>query len=302
VDERSTRATLFTPEVFLRRPFRYHGGLRAYVATVGVSVVKQPADDDRDLPQPIVLAFGSTSIDRIEPLQLEFSTAGIPQDVEVRSETVSDDATISVRPSLGGPAVEVPIASRQAPLLSISITRDTILGFGLESGRASVQVEHVLAPGGMEIALEIDRGWLADGGVVRLNERGRGDITIRSVGLGEARLTSRDPVFASVQPDTLRFAPPWLFMAAILIGGTLGTLATREAREGWWKALPAGIATGVIVVAAYAVGINLLGVAPAAVAGEALAGVLAALGAVAGAHVLKPSGIAPPDAAPAPAP
>jgi uncharacterized membrane protein YeaQ/YmgE (transglycosylase-associated protein family) len=79
-----------------------------------------------------------------------------------------------------------------------------------------------------------------------------------------------------------------MFVAAVVLGGLAGTVATRSSREAWLRGIVIGIVTGIIVFVAYAVGINLLGVTPAATTGEALAFVLAALGAAAGPKILAP--------------
>lgn len=281
--------TDFHPVVYPRTGLRYFGNLGAFVAELSVGVWEAQPTGPKPIPEPITLALGSTGLDSIDPRDLEFRELNTFADIKVASASLPDTPQISIRPSFDptGVTIDVPVASR--PALRITIPRGEILGLGLEQGIANITVSRVHEPEGMTLDLEIDRGWL-DGGRVVLDEHGRATAAFRSVGFGDAEISSPSDVFEHVQTDRVRFAVPWGFVLAVLVGGIVGTIATRSGRTHWGRALAVGVSTGVIVVFAYSVGINLLDVSPTATAGEALAFVLAALGAAAGPRVLGVAG------------
>jgi hypothetical protein len=94
----------------------------------------------------------------------------------------------------------------------------------------------------------------------------------------------------------VRFVFPWLFLAAAILGGVVGSLIrwarTENAgrRKLWIELLVLGVLVGLVVASAYSIGINLIGFEPAAHAGEAVVFVLSALGAYFGIPSRSPKG------------
>jgi hypothetical protein len=289
----------YSPDVLRRNPLRYFGDRRAYVATLGVGIWEPAPSGIRDVSERLAVSFSSFSLTAL-PTDMPFEQLNVFKDVEVTTTNVSEAPTLTVRPNFRPESFDVVLQVAERPALRVSFTRPSILGLGLGTATANIEVLNMVNPKDFDIAMRFDGGSMSNDGNVRLDANGRGTLTVRSTGFGTGRLNSRDQLFAADVGDQIQMTLPWSFVVAVLAGGLLGTLATlmrKTGRRKWGRALTAGVIVGVIVVAAYAVGINLLEVEPSDTGGppaanlaEGVAFVLAALGAVAGPKILALKG------------
>jgi hypothetical protein len=286
----------YSPDVLRRNPLRYFGDRRAYVATLGVGIWEPAPNGIRDVSERLAVSFSSLSL-TAAPADLPFEQLNVFKDVEVTTTDVSEAATLTVRPNFRPESFDVVIPVAQRPTLKVSFSRPSILGLGLGAATANVEVLNVVNPKDFDVAMSFDGGSMSNDGRVLLDANGRGSLTVRSTGFGKGHLRSADQLFAADQGDRIEMTLPWSFVVAVLAGGLLGTLATlltKTGRKRWARDLTAGVIVGVIVVAGYAVGINLLEIEPSETGGppgenlaEGLAFVVAALGAVAGPVLLR---------------
>lgn len=284
--EEAARVIEYSPFVFPRGRLRYYGDRKAYVAKIGVGVWERNPTGQRPLRPPVRLSLASGSFDEIIPLDLTFNELNTLQDVEVSISTLDGEPNLSVRPDFLRDSYDVPIRIGPRPVLEINTDGNSMMGFGLEASAANIQVKNIVNPSGFAVQLKLEPGWIDTSGLVGLNESGAGSLQIRSAGIGCARLWSEDTVFASVVEERIEFKFPLLFLLASIVGGFAGAVATRIGRSSW-RTRCAAATVGIIVVVASAVGINLVPMIPVAKAGEALAFVLAALGAASGCKVLE---------------
>ncbi|MGH7645391.1 MAG: hypothetical protein ACREMR_07365, partial [Gemmatimonadales bacterium] len=111
--------------------------------------------------------------------------------------------------------------------------------------------------------------------------------TIRSVGIGRDSIVARSGPFRSA-PTELAYTWPLLFLGAALAGGVVGSAsagfgAHRRGKEISRPAyLVSGLASGLLVAVAFAVGLNFTGLEITTHQGEAVVFVVAAVGALIG--------------------
>jgi hypothetical protein len=123
---------------------------------------------------------------------------------------------------------------------------------------------------------------------VSLDAQGLGTTSVRSVSFGEAAITAVSPPLAPAMAP-IYFALPVAFLLASIIGGLLGAglarLQNAKKVRNLRTVLIRGMLTGIIMVVLYGIGVNILPIHPTAMAGEALAFGVAAIGAFVGLKV-----------------
>lgn len=286
-DEGDIERLDYTPELRATTTLRFHGDRGRYYTVVRAGLFAPNPFGEEALEEELAVSLSSTTLDSIEPVELRFTALNAWRDVEVTASNVDNTPSLSVRPNFSSDSFELPLPVGPRPSATISFEDAAIPGFGLRVARATIRVLNIENPDGVRLSFRTDGGQFTDGGEVVLDADGRAELGLRSVGLGSATITSSDPLLAAVTADTIEFRLPWLFAIATLLGGLAGTVATRRSREHFAGAAVTGVVTGAIVVVAWAVGINLLGVEPTAQVGEAVVFVLSALGAVTGPAILK---------------
>ena len=221
--------------------------------------------------QPGVLSLLTTSV----PFQEVALRAGRPRADTVRLRLIPsfDPAGITV----AVPVLLPPVVMRAAPV--------RIAGLGLE--RADVLIEPPFAG---ELAM-IVTALRADPepNRLRVGPVEAGQVQVRSRGVGtDTILVVGDAYRAQVE---LVYETPWLFAAAVVVGGILGGVLNglsrkRRASGTTLRRLAAqGVLTGLGVAVLYAVGINVFSWAPDGEYGEGLMFVLSFMGGLAGPRI-----------------
>jgi len=246
----------------------------------------------------------TASAGTVAPAQIVLDHTNLPfTEVHLAAESPpSDVIMLRIRTDLDSSTDSIPVSILR-PGIRLAATPKRIAGYGLEVATLAVMVDVARPRGPAAVALTADRGKV-EPVVATLDSSGTATSSIRSAGLGRATITAQSQ---SLQPATevVDFVFPKAFLIASIIGGLLGGLV----REGWaeWQdkqhvgvwgfitGVVLAALVGMIVVVAWALGINLLDIKPVAGSGEALIGVITALGAFGGLSLIaKKVGGAPP--------
>lgn len=249
---------------------------------VGVVDAKNPASA-KPLAQKAQVQVTGT-VDTIEPATVSVNHSNLPfAPVHLAAANPADSVQLSFRFTFSPSTLEKDLPVIR-PKLNLKVSPNRVGGLGLETATIVVRLEGLTTPEGREVTLDTDRGGL-EATTIRLNNSGAGSTSIRSIGIGMARITAADPP-ATTGQVTVRFMWPWGFLLGATAGGVCGAgiraLTLRKKQQLSTKAVTAmigsGVLIGILVAAAYAVGVNLTGIRPLAKAGEALVFVLSALG------------------------
>jgi len=277
---------------------RYDPSGRVFRGTVRVGLEAVEGTPKGPLPRPVE-AYVISDADETVPADLRLERVG-PPFVPVRLAVAAPGDALTLRVRTGvdtrQDTVRVPV---ERPRLVLDASPRQIQGLGLQVSDIVVQAEGLVSYGSTAVRLSADRGSL-DSLVISLNQQGIGRSYIRSVGLGEARIRAASPSFQGASTSVV-FLFPIGYILAALVGGLIGSAIrecyaprNRKSRGAdFAPALAVGLLVGVLVAVAWAVGVNVLAVSPAARAGEAAVFVMAALGALAG-HKVLPVGAARP--------
>jgi ricin-type beta-trefoil lectin protein len=231
-------------------------------------------------PAIVMSVFAPSTVP--EQIKVARTNELIPVDLEAVNPT--SPVHVRIIPSFDPEGTAVDLAVTRG-ILTLAASPSEIQGFGLETAEVTVMSAGLPNPKGVEVTINSDIGNLGSK-VLTLDDQGRASTTLRSIGTGVATMTTVETADVSAaKPFQVQFRPPWVFLASALPGGLAGALirwgAKRESKKpGRHPAADTAlrVLAGVVIAAAYAIGINLLGVHPAATAGEALVFVVAALG------------------------
>ena len=245
---------------------------------VGLRDNKNP-DAAYPLPQPISLLVGGQA-EELQPRQLTIDHTNLPfAEVTIASPDPPDpiDFSLIAAGTSERAMVSLPIIR---PRLSVLPGRSRIQGLGLETAVISVRAVGLMNPEGRIVTVTSDVASV-DPVEVRLDQQGVGTTSIRSVSVGEASINAVSPPLAPGK-ETIHFSWPIAYFLASIVGGLAGAALAWAQKKGKKKkfqtVLIRGTLTGVIVVALYAVGVNVLPIQPTATAGEVLAFAVAAAG------------------------
>lgn len=243
--------------------------------------------DNRDpsasytLPQPISLLVDGQA-DDVAPRQLTIDHTNLPfTEVLISSQNPPDtvDLNLIAAGTTERATVNLPVVR---PSLELFIARTRIQGLGLETAAVSVRSVGLPNPAGRVINVTSDFASV-NPTEVTLNDQGSGSTTVRSVSFGNAVIRAASPPMKPAE-ETMIFSWPIAFFVAAIVGGVSGAALARIQKSGLPKkrslqtVVVRGVLTGVIVVALYAIGVNILPIQPVAMAGEVLAFALAAVG------------------------
>lgn len=238
-----------------------------------------------ELPQPINLLVSAAAHD-VSPRQLAIDHTSLPfTDVAIGARDPADSLEITVQAggSRDRATLSLPVVR---PRLELSIERPRIQGFGLETSEVTVRARGLTDPAGRIVTLSSGSGTEPVGSLraarVTLGAQGVGGTTIRSASVGKSTVAASSPPLASAHA-TITFAWPVAFLVAAVLGGVIGAylgrrrLSRDDKSHGPFYVMGVGALTGIVAVALYAVGVNVLPVQPVATAGEALVFAVAAV-------------------------
>jgi hypothetical protein len=268
----------------------------AYVGQVFVGV------EDKDNPKEApalgrhvqLLITGEAEL--VTPDNLKLDHANLPY-VPVRIEAARprESVSVHVRPDFDPKGFDLDLRVVR-PRLTLQASPLSIQGFGLETTDLTIGVEGATLPAEVNVRLSSDRGRPTPT-VVPLGATGLATASLRSIGLGNTVVRADHGLLEPATPVTVAILFPWAFAIAVVLGGTVGGMLRYAGLKAQkvqqirivplvWHAV-LGIAAGLVVTTAYAVGINLLNLQPEATTGEALVFALAAIGALASERVVK---------------
>lgn len=235
----------------------------------------------RSLPQQVMVQV-TGDLDTISPATVVLAHTNLPFEIVALSAAAPDGPSVALRfrPSFAASETPTTIAVRR-PTVHLQVSPAAIDGFGLQEATVTARLDGLPSAEGRSISLTTDRGHLAATSLT-LDSLGAATTTIRSIGAGRANMVAHS-AFADSQPQAIDFRLPWLFLIASVLGGALGAgIRAGSGRQGPSRRLArtavVGALIGILVAAAWAVGVNLTGVRPAVNVGEAAVFVTAGIG------------------------
>lgn len=282
----------------------FDAAAKAYAVDVGVGIVDSSGvGRTSPLPQPLTLQL-STSLGSATPASLAIDHVGPPfRPVALR--VAGEVKEVRLRVLWGAEAedsVECTFPVHRAEL-EIEVNPLRIAGFGLEVADVVIRAPGAAGRGVQSVLVSHDRGRLEGSQQVALDGEGVGIVHLRSSGFGTARVRATAPTFEAAERE-LQFHWPVAFVLAAVLGGLVGGFVRYirgpHSRRKATYALLRSAFIGIVVAAASAVGINVLGIQLGTGIGEAFVFVVAALGAMQGIKLVGKAA-AGGDAQPAPA-
>jgi hypothetical protein len=273
------------------QPLTYREGSRRFEGTilVGVADVLE-ASAGRPLSASVTFQVLEAGMAQPDSVALEQTSPPL-KPIQVWAASPTSTVTLRVASQFApeGARVVLPVQ----PTLLVRVDRREIQGYGLETTVAHIAAYGLAKPGGREVQLAAEPSGFFEKSHLTLNEQGTASTVLRSDGAGPVRISASA---AGLTPGTaeLEFATPTRTLFAALLGGLLGGLlrllpAMRRGMRAsrLFIGLLGAVASGVLVFLLYAVGVNVLPVAPTVTVGTVLVLAVSALGAWFGAGLLK---------------
>jgi hypothetical protein len=242
---------------------RFSASERTYVGEALVGLVdSSPPNEPVDLPKGIAVALRPRP-GAPDPRTVLVKHTNIPfERATIRAAEVQEHVLVRMTPEFDTKPVEPPLEIPvNRPAIKLRTDPIEIQGLGLETTTITVHVSGTHDnPKDAKLALHAGRGRFPDGNVVSLNENGTGSLEFRSGWMGTVEFEVID-WDAEVDAGTVEFVLPLAFLGFAVGGGLLGGIIRRY-RKGtkWAMTLLFGVAVGVVVAAAWAVGVNLASV------------------------------------------
>jgi hypothetical protein len=211
----------------------------------------------------------------ISPVNLRFTFLGVPQEVLLSVPTPIDPYVVQVITALnrGLDSVVVPI---HRPDIEVRPVNNVIRGLGLEETTVLIRIAGAQGQKGQVVALQTTRGLIVPSPLI-LDDSGTGVAKLRSAGIGGAQITATDPPFHAGQ-SLVEFIWPIAFVLATVIGGIVGALLRKDARQRPLGSLLVGILAATVVCVSHAVGVSTqIWGTPSGGAGEGLFFAIAAI-------------------------
>ncbi|MGH7674699.1 MAG: hypothetical protein ACREMV_05445, partial [Gemmatimonadales bacterium] len=267
-------------------PLRYSPQARLFtgVLFVGLEDSLAPAES-YPLVRPVRLFLRADDA-TLEPQALAIDHTNLPLERVLISATAPGESVrVHVRPDINPAGVDAWIPVRHPPIAVEPVPR-TVPGLGLGSGALLVTTPDEMGATPRSVRLTALRG-SPQPDTLTLAGGATGRAAIRSVGIGRDTIVARSGPFRS-PPVELRYTWPLLFFGAALAGGVVGGAiagfgARRRGKEISRLAyLVSGLASGLLVAVAFAVGLNFTGLQITTHQGEAVVFVVAAIGSLIG--------------------
>jgi hypothetical protein len=225
----------------------------------------------------------------VNPAVFEVGHTQVPlHQVRISDPTPRDSVGIRLVYASQPPAdIFVPV--RRASL-TLTPARARINGFGLQKARFEVLLPSELAMDSMPIRLSASQG---DALTAYATPSRPAVITIRSSGIRGDTVRAAGPHFVLPAYAPVEYAPPWLFLAASLLGGIAGVIIREANTKAGAKSATlssnaiAGVLVGLLIAVGYAVGVNLLPIAVTGPPVEAVIFFVSGIGAFLGGAALR---------------
>ena len=256
----------------------YDPAVHGFAGTVFIGLEDSARHAERlSLSRPIdVQVTGDAEL--VEPGTLHLTHTNVPFDsVRLRGRVTGDVMHLLVQPTFD-PDVAPTAIPIVRPALIVHTSPETIHAFGLQSATITISGPPTLS--GESMVITADRGDL-DTNTLTLPAQGVATTKIHSGAPGTAtvRVEVGDVTSRSA---TLRFAFPWSFLVAAVLGSLVGALIRGRGASAPSAAhvdILLGLACGLVAAAAYTLGLNLIGVELSVRVGDAATFVVSALGA-----------------------
>jgi hypothetical protein len=242
------------------------------------------------LPVPIWFHL-SAEEGEVHPADVPIRHTSLPPSAAVvTAATPGDSLRVLVQPALTLTPITTWLVVHRT-LLTLEPATARIAGFGLGRTELHVSLPTVAGAARRDVVLSARRG-TPDPSIVALAGGETGRSGIRSSGVGRDTITATSGPLRSA-PLELVYGWPFLFFAASLFGGIVGSLMDCEAirRRGTPASRRAfvvsGVAAGIFAAVAIVIGLNVTGVDLPETSGEAVVFVVAALGTVLGLRGLR---------------
>jgi len=276
----------FEAVIMIVRGLRFQQTQQRFDGELAVALTNKAKPADRSVLSEPVKLFVNADADEVSPSELIVSRLADPIRVRIGVRNPAAPFKIVARTLLDeGDAIEMPISK---PTITLEPVRSTIEGWGLGRTLVQVQASGLDNPEKFTVTLNTTQGDLSPTPVTLQND-GRGAAELRSEGMGAAVIRASGAPFQDATV-TVNFKAPWIFILAALVGALLGWYVRTRGRSKSVRSALTALASALILLAAYMIGIRWLEVVPQAQVGEALAFVVGAIGAYVGLKVLMPKG------------
>ena len=242
------------------------------------------------LPVPIWFHL-SAEAGAVNPADVPIRHTSLPPSAAVVTATAPGDSLrVLIQPALTLTPITTWLAVHRT-LLTVEPATVRITGFGLASTELHVTMPASVGAARRDVVLSARRG-APDPSVLTIAAGETGRSTIRSSGVGRDTITATSGPLRSA-PLELVYGWPFLFLAAALLGGIVGSVMDCEAirRRGTPASRRAfvvsGVAAGLFAAVAIVIGLNVTGVDLPQTSGEAVVFVVAVLGTVLGLRGLR---------------
>lgn len=242
------------------------------------------------LPVPIWFHL-SAEAGEVSPADVPIRHTSLPPSAAVVTAGVPGDSLrVLVQPALTLRPITTWLAVHRT-LITLEPSTARIAGFGLGRTELHVTLPAGAGPARRDVVLSARRG-TPDPSVVSLAGGETGRSAIRSSGVGRDTVTATSGPLRS-PPLEVVYGWPFVFLAAALLGGVVGSIMDCEAirRRGTPASRRAfvvsGVAAGLFAAVAMVIGLNVTGVDLPETSGEAAVFVVAGLGTVLGLRGLR---------------
>lgn len=258
---------------------------------VGLQDLRDPAAA-YELPNAVALLV-SGQVDSVAPRQLSLTHTNLPfEEITIGARDPSDELELQL---LATGTTERATARLKVarPRLEIVPSRRRIQGFGFERMDVTVRAVGIQRSAERVVSLVSEPGSF-ESAQVSLNEQGTAVARLRSVSVGTATVQASSPPLTAASAE-VQFVWPVATLIASILGGMVGAFIKRmqggriRSSRAFRSVLLVGVLSGIVVVALYAVGVNVLPVQPTATAGEVLTFAMAAVGGYLGLQLPKPA-------------
>lgn len=287
-DPHTRRALALRPFV-AGDPLQYTGTAFRGAVTLGLVDTLQPDRAD-SLPTPIWFHISSDAGDA-RPQDLAIRHTSLPPYSSVITAAFPGDSVrVLVQPALTLSPIATWLAVRRT-LLQLEPATSRILGFGLATTELHVSLPVEAGSQKRDVIVTARRG-VPKPSVLSLAGGESGISVIRSSAVGRDTVIATSGQLRSGALE-LVYAWPFVFLAAALLGGVIGSLMDAAAvrRRGTPASrrayVASGLAAGVFAAVAMVIGLNVTGTSLPQTSGEATVFVVAALGTVLGLRGLK---------------